>query len=92
LLIKLFPKAEDGTTIINGTIFVDSKGNPVESQATLFKGSLEKYASFGYKFLKFFDEDEAEDKSSRSHCTSDIFPNSKIIGNIHDNKELLEGK
>jgi type I restriction-modification system DNA methylase subunit len=45
---KLFPPSDkDGTTIINGTIFVDSEGNPVESQANLFRNSLKKYAKFG---------------------------------------------
>lgn len=45
---KLFPPSDkDGTTIINGTIFVDNKGNPVESQANLFRNSLKKYESFG---------------------------------------------
>lgn len=43
----LFPKGEDGTTIINGTIFVDKDGEPVLSQANLFKTSLEKYNTFG---------------------------------------------
>lgn len=44
---ELFPTGEDGTTIINGTIFVDTKGEPVVSQANLFKNSLIKYAKFG---------------------------------------------
>ncbi len=43
---KLFPAGSDGTTIINGTIFVDNDGNPVEAQANLFKNSLNKYAAF----------------------------------------------
>ena len=44
---QLFPKGDDNTTIINGTIFVDSKGDPVESQANLFKSSIKKYEAFG---------------------------------------------
>ena len=44
---ELFPKGDDGTTIINGTIFVDKNGEPVLSQAHLFKTSLEKYKNFG---------------------------------------------
>lgn len=44
---ELFPKGEDGTTIINGTIFVDKNGDPVLSQASLFRTSLEKYKNFG---------------------------------------------
>ena len=44
---ELFPKGKDGTTIINGTIFVNSQGNPVESQASLFNSSIKNYAEFG---------------------------------------------
>ena len=44
---ELFPKGDDGTTIINGTIFVDKNGDPILSQASLFKTSLEKYKNFG---------------------------------------------
>ncbi len=43
----LFKEGVDGTTIINGTIFVNKDGSPVESQATLFKDTIEKYAKFG---------------------------------------------
>jgi len=46
-IIELFPKSNyDGTTIMNGTIFVDSSGEPVENQAHLFRTSLEKYKNF----------------------------------------------
>ena len=41
------PSKEDGTTIINGTIFVTSDGKPVLSQANLFRNSLKKYSLFG---------------------------------------------
>ncbi len=44
---NLFNESDDGTTIINGTIFVDRNGKPVLSQATLFKDTIEKYADFG---------------------------------------------
>jgi len=44
---ELFPAGKDKTTIINGTIFVDPNGNPVLSQAYLFKKSLQKYKEFG---------------------------------------------
>jgi len=47
---KLFPAGTDGTTILNGTIFVDRDGNPVESQASLFKLSISKYASYPSSF------------------------------------------
>jgi type I restriction enzyme M protein len=43
---KLFPQGTDGTTIINGTIFVNNDGEPVESQANLFKSSIKKYSEF----------------------------------------------
>lgn len=46
-MIALFPRGRDGTTILNGTIFVDSNGDPVASQANLFKKSLKKYDEFG---------------------------------------------
>jgi type I restriction-modification system DNA methylase subunit len=44
---NLFEEGADGTTIINGTIFVNKDGTPVLSQATLFKDTVEKYAKFG---------------------------------------------
>jgi hypothetical protein len=44
---ELFEAGDDGTTIINGTIFVNKDGSPVLSQATLFKDTIEKYAKFG---------------------------------------------
>lgn len=44
---ELFKAGDDGTTIINGTIFVDSQGKPVFGQATLFRNSIEKYKRFG---------------------------------------------
>lgn len=44
---ELFKEGYDGTTIINGTIFVNKDGQPVESQATLFRDTIEKYAKFG---------------------------------------------
>jgi len=43
---KLFRAGDDGTSIINGTIFVTKDGNPVLSQAGLFKETIEKYAKF----------------------------------------------
>lgn len=44
---KLFKAGADGTSIINGTIFVDSNGNAVPSQANLFRSSIKKYGEFG---------------------------------------------
>ena len=52
---NLFPEGSDGTTIINGTIFVNERGNPNLSQARLFcevLGDLQdfdrEYGSFKY--------------------------------------------
>lgn len=44
---NLFPSGEDGTSIINGTIFVTKGNEPVLSQASLFKETIEKYSKFG---------------------------------------------
>lgn len=44
---ELFEKGDDQTSIINGTIFVNKDGEPVLSQATLFKDTIQKYAKFG---------------------------------------------
>jgi type I restriction-modification system DNA methylase subunit len=44
---ELFKEDNDGTGIINGTIFVNKDGEPVLSQATLFKDTIEKYDKFG---------------------------------------------
>jgi len=44
---ELFKEGNDGTGIINGTIFVNKDGEPVLSQGTLFKDTIEKYAKFG---------------------------------------------
>lgn len=50
-IIKLFPKSElDGTTIINGTIFVTEVGAPNLTQATLFARSLEHLNKYGEEF------------------------------------------
>ncbi len=46
-IVKLFDKGKDGTTIINGTIFVTKDDKPVFTQATLFKDTLQKYEKFG---------------------------------------------
>ena len=56
----MFPKGDDGTTIFNGTIFVNEKGSANLSQATLFGQVLdsfqlydEKYGSFRYVTKEF---------------------------------------
>lgn len=43
---ELFPKGLDGTTIINGTIFVNEKGEPNLTQASLFGDVLQDFQDF----------------------------------------------
>lgn len=47
---KLFPKGKDGTTIINGTIFVDESGNANLSQSYLFAYSLKHLKEYSDEF------------------------------------------
>ncbi len=42
----MFPKGADGTTIFNGTIFVNEKGEPNLSQASLFADVLECFQKY----------------------------------------------
>lgn len=42
----MFPAGKDGTTVINGTIFVNEKGDPNYSQAGLFAEVLKEFAAF----------------------------------------------
>lgn len=50
----LFPRSEwDGTTIINGTIFVNEEGNANLSQAVLFKDVLKQFFDYGEEFGSF---------------------------------------
>lgn len=48
-IIELFPKGDDGTTVINGTIFVEND-RPVFQMATLFRNSIKKFEEFGEEF------------------------------------------
>ena len=48
-----FPKGDDGTTIINGTIFVDEKGDANTTQSFLFKETIKKFKDFEIEFGKF---------------------------------------
>lgn len=50
---KKFKKGPDGTTIINGTIFVDEFGNANTSQASLFVDSIKEFKEFEKKDGKF---------------------------------------
>lgn len=47
---KLFPKGKDGTTIINGTIFVTETGDANLSQSYLFAYSLKHLQEYGEEF------------------------------------------
>ncbi len=49
-IYKLFPAGEDGTTIINGTIFVTERGEPNLSQSILFQRSLDHLAKYAEEF------------------------------------------
>ncbi len=58
-IIKLFPHSEsDHTTIINGTIFVDEKGDANLSTSILFANSLKKFKEFELEFGKFTNIDK----------------------------------
>lgn len=46
----LFPEGDDGTTIINGTIFVNEDGEANLSQSILFRRSLEHLKKYGEEF------------------------------------------
>lgn len=50
---KLFPAGEDGTTLINGTIFVNEKGEANLAQASLFGSVLRLLDDFGKKSGSF---------------------------------------
>lgn len=47
---RLFPKGEDGTTIIDGTIFVDETGDANLSQSYLFAYSLKHLQEYSEEF------------------------------------------
>jgi type I restriction enzyme M protein len=49
-IYKLFPHGKDGTTIINGTIFVNENGQPNLSQSILFLRSLEHLQKYSEEF------------------------------------------
>jgi type I restriction-modification system DNA methylase subunit len=46
---EMFPKGEDGTTIFNGTIFVNENGFPNNSQANLFGQVLDSFQKYDKK-------------------------------------------
>ncbi len=49
-IYRLFPAGDDGTTIINGTIFVTERGEPNLSQSILFQRSLDHLAKYDEEF------------------------------------------
>lgn len=49
----LFPAGDDGTTIINGTIFVNEKGEPNLAQSSLFKEVIEHLQKYDSEFGSF---------------------------------------
>lgn len=50
---KLFPAGEDGTTLINGTIFVNEKGEANLAQASLFGDVLDLLEKYGREYGSF---------------------------------------
>ena len=50
---RLFPKGNDGTTIINGTIFVNEKGDANIAQASLFAEVIRHLQVYDSKFGSF---------------------------------------
>ena len=54
IIREMFPASEeDGTTIINGTIFVNEDGEPNLSQSTLFRTVLQQFAEYDREFGSF---------------------------------------
>lgn len=49
-IYRLFPSSQDGTTIINGTIFVNEEGEANLSQSILFLRCLEHLKKYGEEF------------------------------------------
>ena len=50
---EMFPRGSDGTTIINGTIFVNEKGEANLSQSLLFCMVLEQFKEYGDQYGSF---------------------------------------
>jgi type I restriction-modification system DNA methylase subunit len=53
----IFPAGPDGTTVINGTIFVNERGEPNKAQATLFGEVIRAFQAFDDEFgsLRYID-------------------------------------
>lgn len=56
---EMFPAGEDGTTILNGTIFVNEKGKPNYPQAGLFKEVLTDFYKYGKEEGAFINIDKS---------------------------------
>ena len=56
---EMFPKGEDGTTILNGTIFVNEKGEANLSQYLLFNNVLKEFNNYGKKYGSFKNIDKS---------------------------------
>lgn len=56
---ELFPKGEDGTTIINGTIFVNEKGDANIQQAALFSEVLKDFIDYEREYGSFKNIDKS---------------------------------
>ena len=52
-ILRKFPKGSDGTTIINGTIFINEKGEPNLSQASLFGQVLDSFQKYDDSYGSF---------------------------------------
>lgn len=50
---ELFPAGSDGTTVINGTIFVNERGEPNLAQSSLFKEVLQDLQNYDSEFGSF---------------------------------------
>ncbi len=50
---EMFPKGADGTTILNGTIFVNENGEPNLSQSLLFNNVLKEFYNYAEKYGSF---------------------------------------
>ncbi len=56
---EMFPAGEDGTTILNGTIFVSDNGDPNIPQAGLFKEVLTDFHKYGKEEGAFINIDKS---------------------------------
>lgn len=55
---KMFPAGQDGTTILNGTIFVNEKGEANKPQSDLFKQVIDQFDKYGKEEGPFINIDK----------------------------------